>query len=84
MARVLARGARWSRLPGARKLALIEHVEQRGERPIEDHGWIAVRHDVPHEVLGAAQLVMRGPRDRQLHLVPFRGQRCDDGGPRGR
>jgi hypothetical protein len=49
-----------------RELLPFEVVDRERQRTLYDRGGIAIRNDVPQQILGAAQLVVGLARDRDL------------------
>ena len=72
------------RLVGPGALLAGELVEQDGEGAVEDGVVVSRRHRVPEQVLRTAQLLERLAADRELELVPLRGERRQDRGLRRR
>ncbi|MEO5616191.1 MAG: hypothetical protein ABIS67_00320 [Candidatus Eisenbacteria bacterium] len=75
MARVSGRAASRSRLRGRRELALLEFADERIECSVEDLRDIPRGKLVAEQILGAAQLVVRSPVDRDLQREALGGER---------
>ncbi|MEO5616425.1 MAG: hypothetical protein ABIS67_01530 [Candidatus Eisenbacteria bacterium] len=79
MARAPGQAASRSRLRGRRELELLELVDERVQRSVEDLRDIPRGKLVAEQVLGAAQLVVRALADRDLQreaLGRERGHFC--------
>ena len=58
-------------------LGLPQLGEQQRQRAVEDGCNIGLRHPMPQQILRLAELLMRFPRDGELHFVLLRCQRLD-------
>src|SRR5438128_11251538 len=71
-------GCRWAALLAADCEAFLPNLcDEHFERSAEDGREVAVRHAVPQEILGLANLVPELPRDSELQLVRGLGHRND-------
>jgi hypothetical protein len=66
-------GSRRARVLRARQLRPLQMLDEQGQGAVQDLGRIAVRHDVPQQVLRTSQLVVRLPTYCDLHSVAVRG-----------
>ena len=77
MARALGARSRCARSRSLGKAPALETFNQQRERAVEDLGGVSRRHSVPKQRLGAAELVVRFSRHRELNPVALGCERRD-------
>ena len=77
MARALGARSRCARSRSLGKAPALETLNQQCERAVEDLGGVTRRHSVPQQRLGAAELVVRFSRHRELNPVALGCERRD-------
>jgi hypothetical protein len=55
-------------------MLLLQVLEQRRQRPIEDRRRVASRKTMAQKILHLPKLVVGFATDRELHFVSFRGE----------